>query len=233
MTETVNPNTATVITVQGRHVARYPAERATIQLTVGFDGADRSEVFEQANRTAAGLRSGITSLHNDKVGPVIRWSSNTVRVWGDRPWNAEGKQLPIVYHSKIKFSATFSDFDSLARFIETTAEMPGVSIEQLNWALSREYAETVSNEVRALAVQDAVAKATSYAKAIGLSSVTATAIADPGMLGEQSSTGSGGYELASASRGFMKMDAGGGAELSLSPEDIEVSAVVDARFVAS
>lgn len=231
MTETVKHGTR--ITVQGRHSERYPAERATIQLNVGFDGADRSEVFEHASHTASGLRSGITSLHNEKVGPVTRWSSNTVHVWGDRPWNSDGTQLPIVYHSNIKFSATFSDFDSLARFIETTAEMPGVSIEQLNWELSREHAETVSNEVRALAVQDAVTKATAYAHAVGLSSVTATAIADPGMLGEQASAGSGGYELASASRGFMKMDAGGSAQLSLSPDDIEVSAAVDARFIAS
>lgn len=231
MTETVKQGT--IITVQGQHTERYPAERATLRLSVNFDGSGREPVFAEATVTAETLREALTPLHNSTAGPVVSWSSDAVRVWGDRPWNNEGKQLAMVYHAVINFTAKFSDFDALSRFVESAAKTEGVTVGGLEWALTDQRQLAVDTEVRTGAVADAVAKATAYARAIGLSRVTATAIADPGMLGEQSGGGGGGYELASASRSFMKMDVGGGgAELSLNPEDIEVSAAVDARFVA-
>ncbi len=231
MTETVRH--PTTITVQGSHSARHPAERATVHLSVNHDGDKREPVFAAATATAEHLRTAITSLHNAASGPVVSWSSDAVRVWGDRPWNNEGKQLAVVYHAVINFTAEFSDFDELSRFVETAATTELVTIGRIAWALAKERQLIVDNEVRAGAVADAVAKATAYASAIGLSTVTPTALADPGMLGEQSGTAGGGYELASSTRGFMKMDAVGTAALSLSPEDIEVSAAVDARFVAN
>ncbi len=222
--------TETIITVQGAHSATYPPDTATLALTVGYDGAERTAVFDLATRTAEDLRGRLTALHHDTLGPVQKWSSNSVSVWGDRPWNSDGKRLPIVYHSVINFTATFSDFDALARFIEESAQTEGISIGRLAWELTHENLLTATADARAHAVDDAVSKATAYAKAVGLGSVTAVALADPGMLGDQSNASGGGYQLASA-RGFMQ--AGGAPELSLKPEDIEVSAVVDARFIAS
>ncbi len=222
--------TETIITVQGQHTARYAAELATLRLAVSFDGGKRSDVFDQANRTAEGLRARILTLHNENIGPVIRWSSDSVRVWGDRPWNSDGKQLPVVYHANIDFTATFSDFDALARFIEGEAETSGVSIGYLEWELTRENTETATVDVRSRAVLDAIVKAKTYAKALGLNTVTASAIADPGMLGNQTNASGGGIELASAR---AMMDVGGAPALSLKPQEIEVSVVVDARFVAS
>ncbi len=233
MTETIKQGTATVITVHGRHVERYSAELATLRLSVNHDGNRREPVFAAATATAQQLRTAITALHDATSGPVVSWSSDSVRAWGDRPWNNEGKRLSMVYHAVINFTAKFIDFDALSRFVESAATTDGVTIGNLEWSLTDQRELAVDNEVRTGAVADAVAKATAYAHALGLSSVTATAIADPGMLADQSSSGGGGYEVTSASRGFMKMDAAGGAELSLSPEDIEVSASVDARFVAN
>lgn len=233
MPEPTNRNTATVITVQGRHSARYPAERATLRLSVNHDGSKREPVFAAATATAEQLRASLTALHDATAGPVVSWSSDAVRVWGDRPWNNEGKQLAMVYHAVINFTAKFNDFDALSRFVESAATTNGVAIGNLEWALTDERQLAVDNEVRTGAVADAVAKATAYAHAIGLSTVTTTAIADPGMLGDQTGGSGGGYEMVSASRGFMRADSAGTAELSLSPEDIEVSATVDARFVAS
>ena len=104
-------------------------------------------------------------------------------------------------------------------------------IEYLEWGLTRENLLAVTDEVTEFAVQDAVAKAIGYTTAIGFSRVTATAIADPGMLGNESNSSGGGYSLASA-HGVMATG-GGAPELSLKPEDIDVEVVVDARFVAS
>jgi len=223
--------TETVITVQGEHTAIFTAERATVGVSVNYDGGDRRDVFDAANATAKALRERISELHDEQRGPITAWSSDAVRVWGDRPFNDSGAQLPVVYHATIGFTAQFSDFDALARFIETAAESDGITVSHLDWELAKEHIATATNDVRTLAVQDSVAKATVYANALGLAGVTATALADPGMLGDATSASGGGFRLASASRGLMDM--GGSPQLSLRPEDIEVSVTVDARFVAS
>lgn len=225
--------TETVITVQGQHSAFHPAERATVRLSIHFDGARREPVFEAANAAAEDVRGRITALHDGKNGPVTWWSSDSVQVWGDRPWNQEGKQLPVVYHARIGVTAKFSDFDALARFLEELASREGVSIASIEWALTDARTTSVTTEVRSRAVKDAVNKATVYAQSIGLGSVRAVAIADPGMLGDQVGASGGGMQFASSSRAFKAMDTGGSPELSLKPEDIEIAAIVDARFVAS
>ncbi len=225
--------TETVITVQGQHSAFYPAERATVSLSIHFDGPRREPVFAVANAAAEDVRGRVTALHDGKAGPVTWWSSDSVQVWGDRPWNQEGKQLPVVYHARIGFSVKFSDFDALARFLEELAARDGVTIGSIEWALTEARKTSVTTEVRSRAVKDAVNKATVYAQSIGLGSVRAVAIADPGMLGDQVGASGGGMQFASSSRAFKAMDAAGSPELSLKPEDIEIAAIVDARFVAS
>jgi uncharacterized protein len=90
----------------------------------------------------------------------------------------------------------------------------------------------VTAEVRSRAVKDAVAKASVYAQSIGLGSVTATAIADPGMLGDTPAGGGGIQHMAERSMMKASFDSGGGEPLALKPQQIEVSASVDARFVA-
>jgi hypothetical protein len=67
-----------------------------------------------------------------------------------------------------------------------------------------------------------------YAQSIGLGSVSATAIADPGMLGDGGSNATPQFDR------MMKsgMGSADGTPLALKPEQIEVSASVDARFVA-
>ena len=224
--------TETIITVQGQHTAYFPAERATLDFSVNHDGSQRSSVFTAATATSDILRGKITSIHSESTGPVTWWSSDSVRVWGDRPWNNEGKQLPTVYHAAIGFTAKFNEFDELSRFIEDVADLDGVTISQLEWTLTDARLRDVTADVQSKAVQDAVAKATVYAKAIGLSSVKAIAVADPGMLSD-SGRGVAEFGMERTSFAMKAMDVGGAAELSLKPNDIEVSASVDVRFVAT
>jgi uncharacterized protein YggE len=225
--------TETVITVQGQHSDFHPAERATVHISIHVDGARRGPVFDAANAAAEDVRGRVTGLHESQVGPITWWSSDNVQLWGDRPWSQDGKQLPIVYHASINFTAKFSDFGALARFVEDMAGIDGVTISQLEWTLTDARRVAVTAEVRSRAVKDAVSKATVYAQSIGLGSVRAIAIADPGMLGDQVGAVAGGMQFAASARQFKAMDAAASPQLSLKPEDIEVSAVVDARFVAS
>ena len=76
---------------------------------------------------------------------------------------------------------------------------------------------------------DATAKAQAYAAAIGLTTVRALAIADAGMLGE------GLHPIAPQGLAYARAGSAdaGGADLQFAPQDIAVTAEIDARFVAS
>ncbi|WP_213813911.1 SIMPL domain-containing protein [Glaciihabitans sp. dw_435] len=224
----------TVITVQGRFSAFYPPERATVSVVVHHEADARQDAWEKTTAAASAIRDHIKSrvLEDKDASPVTWWSSDSVQVWSEKPWSADGAQLPLVYHSRVTVSAKFRDFQALASSLELLADIDGVSIDALSWALTDGRTTTVTAEVRSRAVKDAVAKASVYAQSIGLGTVRAVAIADPGMLGDQVHSGAtdGAVYLTRASK---SMDSGSAPTLSLKPEDIEVSAIVDARFIAS
>jgi uncharacterized protein YggE len=223
--------TDTVITVRGTFSAFYPAERATVYVGAHHEGPEREPVFAATLASAEAVRASIKPLHDSQAGPVTWWSSPSVQVWNEKPWNNEGRQLPPVFHARADFSVKFSDFDALAAWIEAVATVDGVALGHIVWALTEASITGVTAEVRSRAVKDAVAKASVFAQSIGLGSVTAIAIADPGMLGDQVRGADSGLQ------DFARMSAKGvGFEhepaLSLKPEEIEVAATVDARFIA-
>ena len=224
----------TTITVQGEHTERFAAERAVVISSVHTDGPLRESVFARAVEASDALRNLIEGIHDAEDGPILSWSSESVRVWSERPWNNEGKQLAPVFHSAVDFSATFVDFDALARWVEAAAAIDAVTIGSVSWDLTDETRARVSSDVRTKAVEDAVAKATVYAAAIGLSAVRAVALADPGMLGDPSA-GNGGMPAPVFARGALKSQAydSGAPQLAFKPELIVVSGAVDGRFVAS
>jgi uncharacterized protein YggE len=221
----------TIITVQGRFAAFYPAELATVEVSVHREAPERDKAFSGTSADAGTVRESIVALHDPVTGPVTWWASDSVQVWTEKPWNTEGKQLPPVFHSRIGFTVKFRGFEALDRWIEAVSASDSVSVESIGWALTEARETGVTAEVRSRAVKDAVAKAGVYAQSIGLGSVKAVAIADPGMLGDpvRSVPVAEAVLLSSSARGRMN----DGAPLSLKPADIEVTAVVDARFVAS
>lgn len=221
------------ITVQGTRTAWFDAERATVHISAAFDGAKRDEVFARATQAAADVTALITPLHDETKGPVTWWSADRVNVWSDRPWNNEGKRLPLVFHATIGIQAKFSDFDALSRLIEQVAVMDGVNVGGIDWDLTDDRRAAVIADVRRDAIADAVQKAATYAAAAGLGTPAVIAVADPGMLGDAG--GGGGIGPAPYERMAFKaqaMDAGGGAGLNLSPQQIQVSSSVDVRFSA-
>ena len=221
----------TVITVQGSFSAFYPAERATLSIAVGWQSGDAATSLARVVEDAEQVRASIGGITDAANGPVTWWSSDSVQTWVEKPWNKDGKQLPLVHHARATFSVKFSDFSALAEWIQRSSKWSAVSVRSIEWALTVSRKSSAIAEVRSRAVKDAVAKAAVYAQSIGLGSVHAIAIADPGMLGDDirgSGTPSGSYSRASS-----KMGDESEPSLSLKPEDIEIEAKVDAKFIAS
>lgn len=227
--------TDTIISVQGEHRAWYPAERAEVRISVHAFGPKRDAVLQRSVAAADTIRTQLEGMFDKDKGPVTWWASDRVSVWSERPWNNEGKQLPLVYHSAIDFTAKFKDFDRLSSWVEEVAALDDVVVASLSWDLTEATRTSANTEVRSRAVKDAVAKAAVFAQAVGLGSVTAIALADPGMLGDQGSGGGNGPYAPAPRMMQAKMafdSAGAAPQLQLKPEDIEVLCVVDARFTA-
>ena len=221
----------TIITVRGEYSQWFPAERATVHVEVRHDGSTRADVFSAATDSAEVVRESITALSDPSSGPITWWSSGSVSVWWDRPWNNEGLQLEPVHHASVSFSVKFSDFDSLGTWLEHVAAIEGTVISGVSWDLTEATKASATAEVRSRSVKDAVDKATIFAHSIGLGTVTAVALADPGMLGDTSSNA-----VVEASGRMMKssmmMADSSNPSLAFKPEEIEISSVVDARFIA-
>lgn len=218
----------TVITVEGRFDHHHRAERGTAALTVGFEGSDREAVVRRTTELHAALTGEVRSMHVPSAGPVTWWSSDRVRVWSTRPWNKDGKQLALVHHCSVAFDVKFSDLDRLATWIEDVSVRDGVTVNGIEWALTVATRTRLVADARHRAVQDAVTKAAGYATSLGLSQVRPLAVADPGMLGDESrpTTDAGGAAM-------LRSSASGGPELQLRPADLTIEARVHARFAAS
>lgn len=220
----------TEFTVRGSYSAFQPPERATAQVTLSFQGPALQPVYDRVAADLEAVKASVQELHDPAQGPVTWWSTGNVRTWAERPWNQDGKQLPLVHHASVGVQVKFRDFTRLTSWVgRLVSSAQGFHLDGVTWALTETHRIELERAVRTSAVQDAVRRAQEYADALGLGPVRPVAVADAGMLtaGLHPSGGGGGG-------GFARMAAAkdsGGAELELSPEDIEVSALVDARFV--
>lgn len=213
-----------VITVRGESETRVRAEEAAVRVTVSTDGPVRGPVVERAQERAASVQDGLVA--HLRSGEVSEWSSARVSVWSDRPWSSDGAQLPLVHHASVELSATFTDAGALSWWLGDVTESDDVQVTAVEWRLSRATRVRVESEVAATAVHVAVERATAYANALGLASVTAVEIADAGLLASRPETS------AFTPARMMSATADAGASFSLQAPEIVVSATVEGRFRA-
>ena len=218
----------TIITVQGEYELRHPAERGAVRLRVAYDGPARDEVLALTTQRQLSLASELRELHDPRSGPVIQWSSDQLRIWGERPWSNDGQRLDVVHHAEVGIDALFSDLAALSDWVGVVSLLDGVHIDGVTWSLTEARRQSLTQEARRRAVENAVAKATVYATSLGLSSVKPLALSDPGMLGDGSAPGQPPQPLFARA---MSADAGG-ATLALKPEELTISVQVHARFSA-
>ena len=216
-----------IVTVRGEHERKVAPEEGTARITLRVEASARGTAVEQIAQLAAPVREDLTARQADQG--LAEWSSQRVSVWSERPWNSEGKRLPLVHHASVEFRATFTDFAALSWWISDVAEREGVQVDGVEWALSRATAQSVEAEVAAAAVQVAVDRATAYAAALGLASVAPLEVADVGLLTRDRPESMPAPQMM---RAAFAADSGGGPAVELQPQDIVVTAAVEARFLA-
>lgn len=216
------------ITVRGEHETRIAPERATIHVTVRADGPDRQAVVARAMTLAEPIRTSITD--RQVAGNLSEWTSKRLAVRAERPWNEQGKQLAPVYYASIDFSATFTEASELSLWVSEISAWDGVDVGWVNWHLTPQTRADVEREVASAAVGIAVQRAQAYASALGLESVTPVEIADTGLISRESAPAP--QMMKARGMAFAASADAGGPVMEYEPDDIVISATVEARFTA-
>ena len=215
------------VTVRGEHEARIAPERATIRVSVRAEGSERTTVVEHVMRLAEPVRGSITERAD--AGSVVDWTSKRLSVRAERPWNNDGKRLAPVYYASIDFTATFAEASELSIWVSDISPWDGVEVGWVDWHLTPVTRTQVEREVAAEAVSVAVTRAKAYAGALGLDEVTPLEIADVGLI-------SSGQPMPGApmmkARGGVAFAADAAPAMEYEPEEIVISATVEARFLA-
>lgn len=137
-----------------------------------------------------------------------------------------------MHHAGVNVEVKFRDFAALSAWVaKHVGNTEGLHVTFIKWALTVKRRDELIRQVRERAVHDAVARAQLYADALGLAEISPVAIADAGMLVADVSRG-GGFDQISAMPRAASEQSGRGFCVELVPQDIEVTASVDARFVA-
>lgn len=214
------------ITVRGSAEQQHPAERATVTMVASIEGSDKRAVFADAVAVQEPLTAQLKELVDLRA--VHTWSSDQVRVFSHRPWDADGRRGATVHVARVQVRAEFVDFERLSVFLDDWAGVDGVEIGDVSWDVTAKNRHAYEADVRTSAVDDAVTKAQAYADAVRRGRVVAVQLADPGMLG-------GPGEASGAVPGLLgsaEVRTAGSAELDLTPEEIVIRVEVDARFRA-
>ena len=114
----------TEITVRGTFTAFQAPERGTVHATIAFEGPAMEPVYDRVARDLEAVKASVTPLKNGDHGPVTWWSAEQLRTWSNRPWNKDGKQLPLVHHASVGVEVKFRDFAALSRWVGSTSPTP-------------------------------------------------------------------------------------------------------------
>ena len=215
------------VTVRGEHEARVAPERATIRVSVRAEGSERTTVVEHVMRLAEPVRGSITERAEE--GSVVYCTTKRLSVRAERPWNNDSKRLTPVFYASIDFTATFAEASELSIWVSDISPWDGVEVGWVDWHLTRVTRTQIEREVAAEAVSVAVTRAKAYAGALGLDEVTPLEIADVGLI-------SSGQPMPGApmmkARGGVAFAADAAPAMEYEPEEIVISATVEARFLA-
>ncbi|HET6673084.1 MAG TPA: SIMPL domain-containing protein [Agromyces sp.] len=215
----------TTIAVTGRAEERIAPELGVVSLSIGSQGPGRDEVAARTGSAHERLLAEVREL--EASGALDTWSAGQLRVWSYRPWNAEGRQLPVVHQANADVEVIFSDLAKLGEWVGRSAASPEITIGGIDWRLTDATRRRVQEAAQRAAVADAVAKARVYASALDLDSPVPTELADHGMLSAA--------PLPPAPTAMMMRtaaDVGGAPATEFAPALLVIEASVDARFTA-
>ncbi|KAJ5167265.1 uncharacterized protein N7482_006046 [Penicillium canariense] len=211
-------------------ISRYP-ERCVLQVAIRSEGLEQEPVSKDVTLTSNELHRIFTDLSPKTPeglastdAPVTKFSNTLLRTWSKVPTDEHGKPLPRVYHATSSFEVIFRDFAKVGEVIGKLVKIPKVEIESVDWRLTDQTKKELGSEARKLAMRDAVQKANDFADVVDRQ-VVAVEITDEGH-GTRSRT----KQTARLSTLRTSVSDAEGNTIDLTPEDVEFTSSVDAKF---
>jgi uncharacterized protein YggE len=172
------------------------AEQAVLTLEVSSEGPTQSAVSLEVTTTSNLVQSELKANSSEKgtadpagspMSPspdeatISQWSMSSLSTGSYMPWDPQHKeeqQKDRVYTARTTFEITFCSFDRLGQIVSNLANMPHVSVVNIEWRLTTPTKLEMGKASRKLAIEDAVNKATDYGTALGRTSLKALEVSD-------------------------------------------------------
>lgn len=219
------------ITVSGEAKASFQPELAVVHLNLGNESGELGTAVERASELADAMNQEFASLKAQDPCPVEETVLLALSTRSWRPWSQDGNQLPFRHRASSRAKLTFTNFRALSTFINTWGRRDGVAVQHVEWKLTEEREETEKAGILAEAVAAARTKAEVLAEAAGAGAVTFVELSDTPLSDDAEAR-----PMAFAADMPMARGAAGGGRsegVDLTPEDIDVRAVVFARFTTA
>lgn len=217
------------ITVRAAAQGRRVPEIAVLTVRVSHESTDQQQASVAAHTLMKRLSEQVRSIASERPEIVDRLVISAVGTRSWRPWNNEGKQLPMRHESSARVEFATTDFDLVARLSQEWSALEGLNLGAPQWELGEKSQRDLEAEVTVEAVKLCRQRAEVMAIASGFSEVTPVQVADTGLLERPQSEATFAAPMARAAR----TGAGGHDEgFDLSPREIEVRVQVEARYRA-
>ncbi len=219
------------ITVAGTGTASLRPERATIHLTAGFEGPDPQLSLDRTTELVRRLTAELARLKAAQPSPTTWSAVLPIRTRSWRPYSDKGVVNPLVHGAAAALQIKFRDVGALARFVDEWGGTDGVALIGVRWSLTEATRQEAERRVLTQAVEQARARALVIATAAGAGEVRVLEVADPGLLsGDRRGTSAPSAVSARSSASAASASVG---PVELTPEDVDISAVVHARFATT
>ena len=219
--------TNVIVSAEAEH--QEAPERATVHLRIGMTGHDRDFVHNQTQSTLQDVKADIEQLRGGET-PAATWHS----ISGVSTWSYNSDQ-GMKWTEQVNVNVKFQDFTALGDWLNGVLVREAVTLDYIEWTLTDERKKALNKELRQKAVRLAKEKAEQYAEAAGLRISSVKIVADTGFIANSG----GRSDYFAASRGGAPMaelgsasNIGLGDSYEFAPEDVKLSASVDAEFIA-
>lgn len=216
---------APVISVRGEALLEVDPEIATLSVHVQALDADRRAALDQlAARNEQCL--DLIKSYGEAVERLETGALSITPVLRSRRREGEVRH----YQGTVWIKTTLHDFAVLGELVTRLGDLERTSVHGPYWALRRD--SEVYKRAARQAAQEAVARARSYAEAMGCRLTGLLELSDEGLTATPPAASRGSMALMSAPGG-LPPDAGEPPPINLEPQHQTVRAAVEARFTAT
>lgn len=208
------------ITVRGEAERRVPPTRGVIAVSAHAVDAHHQKAFDRAITAIGRVRGEIVDLPAAARG---EWSVGEIATYVDRPWTEKGRSVPE-HHAVVSARVEVLDLSRVGPLVDTWGTRDALELGGVAWDISPAERTEAERQARIDAVAAAARRARDLGEAIGRPTIRVCQLADAGLLGS---------EGVPQARMVTTASGGGGGPVGLVPSDVVITAVIDARVIAT